>query len=183
VITFTGYTVDCIVEGEVELVADRLRDQLNAADQVVINRATLTRLGDGSQLGVPRLILDQEELFAADAGPARGEEARRLHTVLHQRRAEVGPYSILGLMHERPGVAPLGGLRLARPFVAFTDASMAFRVGGEPVVREVEALLVNGRKIAWLGDAGSFYDGSDLDLHRPAQPSLARRWTGTPAEA
>ncbi|MEA2621940.1 MAG: hypothetical protein QOH61_850 [Chloroflexota bacterium] len=151
---FTGYAVDCTVEGEFDLTADRLRDQLNDLEQVVLLHATLTRLVDGSQLCVPRLVLERDELCAVEASPAaRGLEGRRLHTVRHRRRVRMGPYSVLGHLHERPGVQPLGSMRLVRPFVAFTDARIAFQRGGSMEVRDIETLLVNGRQIAWLGEA------------------------------
>lgn len=162
-IKFTGYAVDCTIEGEYDLTADRLRDQLNDEDQVVLLRATLTRLVDGTQLCVPRLVLDQEEFCAVEAGPARGAEGRRLHTVLHRKRARLGPYSVLGHLHERPGVMPLGGLRLSRPFVAFTDARISFQRGGSMEVRDVGTLLINGRQIAWLGDASGATEEEPAD--------------------
>jgi hypothetical protein len=157
-IKFTGYAVDCTIEGEFELTAERLRDQLNTQDQVVLLRATLTRLVDGSQLCVPRMVLDQEEFCAVEAGPERGTQGRRLHTVQHRKRARLGPYSVLGHLHERPGVTPLGSLRLSRPFVAFTDARIAFQRGATMEERDVGTLLINGRQIAWLGDAANQSD-------------------------
>ena len=77
----------------------------------------------------------------------------RLHTVRHRRRARLGAYSIVGSIHERPGVAPLGSMRLTKPFVVFTEARIAFQSGGSTEVRDVDALIVNGRRISWIGDA------------------------------
>jgi hypothetical protein len=168
-IEFTGYAVDCTIRGEFELAADRLRDQLNDQDQVVLLRATLTRLVDGTQLCVPRLVLDQEEFCAVEGGPARGTDGRRLHTVLHRKRARLGPYSVLGDLHERPGVAPLGSMRLSRPFVALTDARISFQSGASMEVRDVETLLLNARQIAWLGEASNEADESGAE----ASPRLA----------
>ena len=154
-----GYAADCTVEGEFELSKDRLREELNRQDQIVLLKATLTRLTDGSQISLPRVVLNQEELLAVDGGPMRNpslEDAsgsRRLHTVRHRRRARVGPYSVVGSIHERPGVAPLGGMRTSSPFVVFTEARIAFQSGGTTEVRDVPALLVNGRLISWIGDA------------------------------
>lgn len=153
-----GYAVDCTVEGDFDLTGDRLRDQLNEQEQIVLTRANLTRLSDGSQLNLERVTLDQEELLAVEVSqhgksPAKGGGSRRLHTVRHRRRAKLGPYSIVGSIHERPGVAPLGGMRLTRPFVVFTESRIAFQRGGSAEVREVSSLIVNGRQISYLGEA------------------------------
>jgi hypothetical protein len=121
----------------------------------VVRQATLTRLVDGSQLCVPRIVLDQEEFCAVEAGTERGSQGRRLHTVLHRKRARIGPYSVIGQLHERPGVTPLGGLRLSSPFVAVTDARIAFQRGASMEVRDVGTLLINGRQIAWMGEASN----------------------------
>jgi hypothetical protein len=152
---FKAYAVDCTIEAQFDLTADRLREQLNDQDQVVLLRAVLTRLVDGSQICIPRLVLDTDELYAVEAGPSRVAEARRLHTVQHRRRARMGPYAVLGHLHERPGVAPLGSLRITRPFVPFTDCRIAYQLGARMESREMDTLLVNGRTIAWLGEANA----------------------------
>ena len=167
-----GYAVDCTLEGELSMTEDRLREELNHQDQFVLLKATLTRLTDGSQISLPRVVLNQEELLAVDGGPmptpiaddARG--SRRLHTVRHRRRAKVGPYSVVGSIHERPGVAPLGSLRTSSPFVVFTEARIAYQSGGSTEVRDVPALLVNGRLISWIGDAAGPADEPAAD-HEP----------------
>ena len=154
-----GYAADCTVEGELDVTEDRLREELNRQDQFVLLKTTLTRLTDGSQISLPRVVLNQEELLAVDGGPMHKPSdddagaSRRLHTVRHRRRARIGPYSVVGSIHERPGVAPLGGLRASKPFVVFTEAKIAFQSGGSTEVRDVPALLVNGRMITWIGDA------------------------------
>lgn len=160
-----GYAIDCTVEGEFELTEDRLRDALNRQDQIVLREARLIRLSDGMEMNLPHIVLDQEELFAVDGGPMHkpsnggSNRSRRLHTVRHRRRARLGPYSVVGSIHERPGVAPLGSMRLSRPFVVFTEAKIAFQRGGTTVVENVAALIVNGRQISWIGDV----DGTEED--------------------
>ena len=154
-----GYASDCTFEAQLERAEERLRDELNGHDDFTLRDATLTRLSDGSTLQLAKFELSQEEVLAVDAGVVRkltAEEAtssRRSHTVRHRRRVKVGPYSIVGNLHERPGVAPLGSMRITKPFVVFTEAHIVFQRGASTVVCDMDALIVNGRQIAWLGDA------------------------------
>ena len=99
--------------------------------------------------------LEREAIYAIEAPDPRGATARRVHTVRHRRGATVGPYTLLGLLHERPGVTPLGALRLRRPFVAFTEATIAYLCAGQVEMRDCETLIVNGRRVDWLGDASA----------------------------
>ena len=165
-IAFSGFTIDCTVDGEVELTSDRLRDQLNDDGRLVVVRAVLVRLGDGSEVGVLRLELQQDEIYAVDVGPPRGEQSRRLHTVRHHTLVVMGPYRVVGLLHERPGVVPMGGMRANRPFVAFTEATISFDRAGVAVDREAETLLVNSQKVSWMGDPGQSPGEPDAPRHR-----------------
>jgi hypothetical protein len=155
---FVGYSGDCTISGGVEVTGDRLRDYLNDSEEYAISDAVLTRLSDGKQLNVPELLLDRDELWAAESDGSSGIADKRLHTVAYRRRARLGPYAVLGALHERPGVTPLGSLRLTRPFVPFTEARIVFSVNGDMQLRESEALLVNGRLITWIGDANGPVD-------------------------
>jgi len=157
-LNFVGYSGDCTIHGELESTGDRLRDHLNDFEEYVIDNAVLTRLADGKQISVGRMVLDRDELWAAEADGPSGQPDKKLHTVAYQSRARVGPYAVMGAIHERPGVTPLSSLRLSRPFVPFTDARIAFEAGGEVEMHDVETLLVNGRLIGWLGDAHSAED-------------------------
>jgi hypothetical protein len=157
---FVGYSADCTIHGDLEASGDRLRDHLNDFEEYVIENAVLTRLADGKQVSVGRLVLDRDELWAAEADGPSGLPDKKLHTVAYRCRARFGPYAVLGALHERPGVTPLGSLRLSKPFVPFTEARLAFELKGEVQMRNVETLLANGRLIAWLGDANGPVDES-----------------------
>jgi hypothetical protein len=162
-IAFTGYTIDCTIEGEVELTRPRLSDQLNEDDCLLVLDATLVSLADGREVSVKSFELEREAIYAIRAPYPRGAMGRRLHTVRHRRGATLGPYTLLGLVHERPGVAPLDGLRLSRPFVAFTDATIAYIRAGDVVMHDCETLIVNGRHVDWLGEASAASDRIALD--------------------
>jgi len=154
-ISFTGYTFDCTVEGDVELTRPRLSDQLNEDEYLLVLNATLRSLFDGSVVSIESMELEREAIYAIQAPDPRGATSRRVHTVRHRRGATVGPYTLLGLLHERPGVTPLGALRLRRPFVAFTEATIAYLCAGQVEMRDCETLIVNGRRVDWLGDASA----------------------------
>jgi hypothetical protein len=154
-IAFTAFTIDCTIEGEVELTQPRLSDQLNEDDYLLVLNATLRRLADGSEVSIDRIELEREAIYAIQAPGPRGSTLRRVHTVGHRRGASVGPYTLLGLLHERPGVTPMAALRLRRPFVAFTDATIAYLRAGQVEMRDCETLIVNGRRVDWLGDAAA----------------------------
>jgi hypothetical protein len=166
---FVGYSGDCTIQGDLESTGDRLRDHLNDFEEYVIENAVLTRLADGKQIAVGRLMLDREELWAAEADGPSGLPDKRLHTVAYQRRAKLGPYAVLGALHERPGVSPLGSLRLTRPFTPFTEARIAFELGGKVRMHEVPTLLVNARLIGWIGDV----NGAADDLPAADSPAFA----------
>jgi hypothetical protein len=172
-ISFTAYTFDCTVEGEVELTRPRLSDQLNEDDYLLVLSATLHSLDDGSVVTIDSMELEREAIYAIKAPDPRGAAARRVHTVRHRKGAAVGPYTLLGMLHERPGVTPLGALRLTRPFVAFTDATIAFLRAGHVEMRDCETLIVNGRRVDWLGEASVAaasiaMDQTTVELARPA---------------
>jgi hypothetical protein len=161
--TFVGYSADCTVRGDLDVGDERLRDFLNDNDGYPLENAVLTRLSDGKEMSLAQMVLDRDELWAAGASEAAGDPDKRLHTVAYPRRARLGPYAVLGAVHERPGVTPLGSLRLSRPFVPFTEARIAYDLNGVMRVDEVETLLVNGRLITWLGDTSGPVDAPGAD--------------------
>jgi hypothetical protein len=151
-VSFVGYTIDCTVEGVVELRSERLSDQLNDDASVLLLDATVTSHIDGRQVLAASFELERDALYAIQAPDPRGQIQRRVHTVRHRSGATVGPYTLLGLLHQRPGVTLMGGLRLTRPFVAFTDATLAYVQAGQVEMNDCETLLVNGAHVDWVGD-------------------------------
>ncbi len=150
-ISFSGYAADCVISGEVELDFDRLKDLLDRRDELTIQNATLESLDDGREVCVTHLQLARGEILAAIGSPPRGPHDRRIHTVRHRMLAEVGPYTVSGELHEKPGVAPLSGSHSARPMVSFTDASISYLRAGRTVRRRTDTLIVNREHVLWLG--------------------------------
>jgi hypothetical protein len=151
-VTFVGYTIDSTIEGGVDLRTERLSDQLNEDESVLVLDATVTSHVDGRQVVAASLELERGAFCAIEGPDPRGQIQRRVHTVRHRSGATVGPYTLLGLLHERPGVGPMSGLRLTRPFVAFTDVTLAYVQAGQVEMSDSETLLVNGARVDWFGD-------------------------------
>lgn len=134
-LNFVGYSADCTIQGDLEATGDRLRDHLNDFEEYVIENAVLTRLADAKQISVGRMVLDRDELWAVEADAPAGLPDKKLHTIAYRSQARLGPYAVLGALHERPGVSPLKSLRLSRPFVPFTEARIAYELNGAVQVR------------------------------------------------
>ena len=150
-IAFSGYAADCTIDGEIELDADRLKDLVDQKFQLVVLDAKLVSLDDGRTVSVSRLELDRADLVAAVALGPRGPQGRRIRTVRHDIVAQVGPYTVVGDLHDRPGVPPMSTFHTARPLVSFTNASISFLLAGRPEKRRVATLLVNREHVQWLG--------------------------------
>jgi len=142
-IEFIGFSGDCIVTGQLELNADRLTDELNAADSFRLANVTLEDLGDGHVIELAELIVDQADLFAALATGPRGNIARRIRTRTVRMQLSLGPYIVLGTLHTHPGADPMISVMRRSPMVPLTNATIAFARSGFVVARDVEALLVN----------------------------------------
>jgi hypothetical protein len=79
-IPFRGYAVDSTIAGELESEFDRVKDIIDRVEAVEVHDATLQSLDDGSELCVPLLRLDRDDLMAVEAVERRGRSARRIMT-------------------------------------------------------------------------------------------------------
>jgi len=85
-----------------------VKPKLNAAEQIVLIDAILESLDDGRRLVMARVNLQRDELYAVEAAGPRGDPRRRVHTVHQRLQIQMGPYTVLGQLHTRPGAAALG---------------------------------------------------------------------------
>jgi hypothetical protein len=145
-IPFSAYAADCTVTGEVAMDADRLSDALTASESLDVDLASLTALDDGRvvEAGSTSLLLDDLCLVVA-TGP-RGRADRRIWTRQLPARAKVGPYEVLGYIHGAPTVDPFRTTE-RRAVVALTSSVVEYQRGGETVRDEIEAILLNRRKV------------------------------------
>lgn len=152
-IGFHGFAADCIITGEMELGFDRLKDHFDQRSELVVERATLHSLDDGTEVCVPRLELDRADVMVAVAETPRGVTGRRIRTVRREAHAQVGPYTVSGDLHELPGARPMQGFRTSRAAISFTDATVSFLRAGRDEMFRAQALLLNVSRLSWLGDA------------------------------
>ncbi len=151
-IDFHGFAADCIITGQLDLPFDRLKDLLDQATELIVEKATLHGLDDGTEVCVPRLELDRGDLLVAVAEVPRGIAGRRIRTVRHEAHAQVGPYTISGDLHELPGARPMHGFRTSRAIISFTDATVTFLRAGKDEIFHAQALLLNVASLSWIGD-------------------------------
>jgi len=63
---------------------------------------------------------------------------------------KIGPYTIHGYLHAKPGADPLAAMARRRPMVPLTDARIEWE-GVEGIeVERVGALIVNQHAITWI---------------------------------
>ncbi len=170
-VEFVGYAADCIVTGQLEVHGTRVSDAIDGSAVLTVHHATLTSLLDGRQVFEPELVLDRDELLAVRTGGPGGEVARRIRTVRHRLRAELGPYAVLGQLHVKPGASALRSLGARRKIVPLTDATILV-----PTERGVEAnqapvILINASHI----DAVSLIGTDDSPWELPTADQVLGR--------
>jgi hypothetical protein len=150
-VEFIAYAGDCRVSGATTLAdGERLTDLLNRDLTIVVEGARLTSHADGHAVEVGQITLDRDDLFAIEALDPRGEPARRLHTVRHRLEVRLGPYTVLGQMHTRPGGRPLVAIAQRSPMVPLTSATIAFNTGDGIEAVDVETMIVNRSLAEWV---------------------------------
>jgi hypothetical protein len=151
-IAFTAYAEDSVIRGELVLDGDRLSDFIPLEGPFEIERVTLEALDDGRSLDVAATSIARSDLIAITGSGPRGNKARRIRTRPHPARAQAGPYEIVGYVHAPPSAHPFSGV-LRRRVLPVTSALIRYRMGGQMVEQEHDALLVNPERIDWLEPA------------------------------
>ncbi len=167
-IDFTGFAGDCLINGKLDLRAPRLTDQLNADPLVHLVDVELEDLGNARRISSPEFTIERSQLCAVRVTGPRGSRALRVETAPHRLRAQIGPYTILGRLHERVGVAALATFEERDLMVPLTDATIAFMVGGILDVRDWSTLVINRELASWYRAV----DADDEPLGAsPAEPA------------
>lgn len=159
---FIGYAQSRRFIGYVECEGERLTDILNRAESVVVRETfvenfeddTVTNLGDGE--------VDRAVLYAVEATGVRGEASRRIHTIRHRLLVQLGPYTVLGLLHSLPGQMPLPYLQSRGPMIPLSDATIAYFSRGGLQLRDVGTLILNRDRLDWVranDDEASMFPG------------------------
>ena len=97
--------------------------------------------------------IERSQLCAVRATGPRGSRALRIATAPHRLRAQIGPYTVLGRLHEPPGVDALATFTQRDLMVPLTDATIAFMVGGILDVRDWATLVINRELASWYQPA------------------------------
>jgi hypothetical protein len=166
-IDFTGFAGDCLINGKLDLRAPRLTDQLNADPLVHLVDVELEDLENARRVTSPDFTIARSQLCAVRATGPRGSRALRIATAPHRLRAQIGPYTILGRLHEPIGIDPLATFEERDLMVPLTDATIAFMVGGVLDVRDWSTLVINRELASWYRAD----DGTDEPL-AAGQPAL-----------
>ena len=148
-IDFTGFAGDCLINGKLDLRAPRLTDQLNADPLVHLVDVQLEDLENARRIISPDFTIERSQLCAVRVTGPRGSRALRIATAPHRLRAQIGPYTILGRLHEPPGIDPLATFEQRDLMVPLTDATIAFMVGGVLDVRDWSTLVINRELASW----------------------------------
>lgn len=142
-IELDAYAMDCRLSGWVDLGNGRLTDLLNATEELQVRGARLESLDDGHVVEADELTVVHDEICAVVASGPRGDAARRLRTHATQVTVDLGPYTVIGLVHGTPASDPLASALRRAAWVPLTDATIAYRRGSEPASDEVDTLLIN----------------------------------------
>lgn len=152
-VDLTAYAADCLIRGRLELRARRLTDQLNADPRIALTDVELEGLHDGRRVGVRSFTVHRVDLCAVWVEGPRGEKRLRVATTPHRLQAQIGPYTVLGRLHTRPGEEKVRSLIARESLVPFTDATIAYVVAGILEVQDASTLLINRDLASWLRDA------------------------------
>lgn len=146
-ILFVAYSGDCLVQGTLEVSAERLSDFLNERDEVLLRNAVMQAHEDARVIRLDELVLDLDELYAAEGSARRGSPERRLRTRLSRMEIDLAPYRVLGHVHAMPGADPVEALVRRKPMVPVTGATIAFELGRQQRMRDVSTLIVNRQHV------------------------------------
>jgi hypothetical protein len=176
-IDFTGFAGDCLINGKLDLRAPRLTDQLNADPLVHLIDVELEDLGDARRISSREFTIERSQLCAVRVTGPRGSRALRIATAPHRLRAQIGPYTVLGRLHEPIGVDALATFEQRDLMVPLTDATIAFMVGGILDVRDWSTLVINRELASWYraveGDQESLASSAPADLAPVTSPRPA----------
>lgn len=165
-IDFTGYGVDFIVAGRVELRTGRLTDALAEWDEIVVRDAVLEGLDDLAHVEVPEYVVPRGELLAAVGTGPRGERTLRIRTTGRRMQACVGPYQVLGRVHTHRDGTIVARVLEAGPLVPLTDATIAYVIGGILEIRDAPVVHVNRELATWVRPVASPIAGRPMMSRR-----------------
>lgn len=149
-VRFVAYTRHHRVYGWVRLRADRLTDQLNAHDSLLLTNVSIESLDDGTTTASERVLIERDDLVAVHASGPRGDSALRRRTRSHPIAVQAGNYLIGGHLHAEPGIDPIAGFRARPAMVPLTDAWIEYWSGEIRRKNAIGTIIVNRRQADWV---------------------------------
>lgn len=149
-IGFTGFGLDYIARGQLELVEDRLTDALTRREELVLLDVVLEGLEDLARFGIGDHVLHRSELLAAVGGGPRGSRRKRVPTTARPLQVSVGPYRVRGRLHAPPDASVAERLLGSGPLIPLTEATIAYVARGILAVRDAPVIYVNRDRSSWV---------------------------------
>jgi hypothetical protein len=146
-----AYAADCRIIGTITFAEDeRLSDVINESERLFVTDARLISHADGHAVDLEELRIEREELYAIEAVGSRGSTDRRIHTVKHRLEIRLGPYTVLGHLHARPGSDPLLSIGRRPSMIPLTDATIAYNGSDGVEAKDIDTLIVNRDVADWV---------------------------------
>ena len=143
IVEFAAFAEDCRIRGSLHLTTERLSDQLNGEDPLVLSGVFVESLADAQSHDLPELIVQRDELCAVIASGPGGHPARRIRTQTTHVEVELGPYRVEGDLHGTPASNPLRTVLRRAVWVPLTDVTISYSSGAQRVTETVATLLLN----------------------------------------
>jgi hypothetical protein len=183
-----AFTADRRISGAIPLADDRLSDMLNSVQRVVIRRALIEDLVEGTAPQTADLTLAVGSIVAVLVGGRRGSEALRRRTEPHPARVGLTRFVVSGTLHVPVGAAaafgsadPVVALAGRDILVPLTDATITYDRAAAPTSEQHETILVNRAHVTWIELDGATEDLADEPIEQSSRvyhAALVKDFTG-----
>jgi hypothetical protein len=179
-IEFIAFSGDCLIHARLSMFGERLTDMLNAQPRYTLSRVRLESLHDGHVFEIDSLPIERSDLHAVVATGPRGAQKLRVELEPTRMQVGIGPYTILGQLHGRPGDDPLRTVMKRDPMLPLTNATITFARAGQVVAQDAPALIINRELVEWIAPTADEADHfPDTPVRSPFALNLAKDFTGT----
>ena len=172
-VDFFGFAADCTISGKVTMFGERLTDFLNGQERFRLHHVECQSLADGHLAAVDSISVERTDLLAVMATGPRGSEKQRVSLQADRLQVCIGPYLILGRLHHKPGSDAMASVLQRDPMIPFTNATIAYEVGGAIVARDISTIIVNRLLVDWISpttEAASLFP--DVPVRSPFAAGL-----------
>jgi len=143
-VELTVYSDDSRASGSLALLADRVTDQMNDADEFTLVDLSVQSLDDGHKVSLPEVVVMRDEMYAVAVSGPQGNPRRRARTRPCPVELRLGHYDVSGSLHALPGPNPVAGFfGRHQIMVPLTEATIAYDWPAGRALWRHETLLVN----------------------------------------